>query len=161
LQDFGPKEEKEGYVNLVPSKGPKRSLNDDSGVLSFCFQQLVGCSRTLRQNGSNKWSSHRSRISLGIISQIPLNITLQSGTKLLAHHHFFDQIVDFIKHTLAFDGFTFPAPEHDEIDSPKVEPASEAQAQYPTTFEFPIPRPSCSQTRQKGSQTRPVKVHRG
>ena len=30
LQDFGPKQKKEGYVNLVPSKGPKRSLDDDS-----------------------------------------------------------------------------------------------------------------------------------
>lgn len=30
LQDFGPKQRKEGYVNLVPSEGPKRSLDDDS-----------------------------------------------------------------------------------------------------------------------------------
>jgi hypothetical protein len=30
LQDFGPKQKKEGYVNLVPSEGPKRSLDDDS-----------------------------------------------------------------------------------------------------------------------------------
>ena len=30
LQDFGPKHKKEGYVNLVPSKGPKRPLDDDS-----------------------------------------------------------------------------------------------------------------------------------
>jgi hypothetical protein len=30
LQDFGPKQKKEAYVNLVPSKGPKRSLDDDS-----------------------------------------------------------------------------------------------------------------------------------
>ena len=30
LQDFDPKQKNEGYVNLVPSKGPKRSLDDDS-----------------------------------------------------------------------------------------------------------------------------------
>jgi hypothetical protein len=89
------------------------------------------------------------------------NHKIQSETKLLAHHRFLTKSPISSRHTRDFDGLTFPAPEHDEIDSPKVEPASEAQAQYPTTFEFPIPRPSCSQTRQKGSQTRPVKVHCG
>jgi len=86
--------------------------------------------------GSTKIERWDWRRILSAVIGVQLSRELQSPSKLLAHHRFLTKSSISSKHTLDFDGFTFPAPEHAEFDHPKVGLASKAQAQYPTAFRF-------------------------
>jgi len=63
-------------------------------------------------------------------------IYVQSGSKLLAHHQFFHQIVKPSQARVEFDGLSIPGSKHAQFDHPKVGPGYKTQDKSLNVFRY-------------------------